>query len=292
VTARSVLLAPVVLLQKARATRRILRGAPVPKDWARRAAAAQVRLTARVARRRQGLVQARVAGFDVTGFSIQSLAFLHYEIFVALEYYFRASRPDPLIIDGGSNIGMSVLFFKALYPKSRVLAFEPAERAYELLVRNVEENRLAGVELHRAALGGAEGTIAFYEELEDPATFRMSTRRERIDGAEVEVPQVRLSDFINEPVDLLKLDVEGAEDEVLTDLIDSAAIAHIQQLVVEYHHHLDPERDFLGAFLERLREQGFRYQVSAREPIVDRAAVEPVFQDVLVHAFRTNSPST
>jgi FkbM family methyltransferase len=286
VRAGKLLLFPWSLVQKARATRSMLRGAPVPEGWLRQAAATQVRLTARLGRRTGGLVRARVDDFDVTAFSIQSLAYLHYEIFVTLEYYFRSRRPDPFIVDGGSNIGMSVLFFKALYPEARVLAFEPSERAHELLVRNVEANGLRGVEVHRAALGRENGNVAFYEEPDDPSTFRMSTRSGRIPGAEIEVQQCRLSDFIAEPVDLLKLDVEGAEDDVLTDLIDSGAISWIDQLVVEYHHHLDPERDFLGAFLERLRAHGFNYQVAARHQPALRARLVPFFQDVLVHASR------
>ena len=95
----------------------------------------------------------KVDRFDVTGFSVSSLAYLHREIFVELQYYFRASRTDPVIVDGGSNIGMSVLFFKALYPAANVLAFEPAARAHELLRRNVEANDLARVEIRHAALG-------------------------------------------------------------------------------------------------------------------------------------------
>ena len=104
---------PVGVIQKGRATRRALANAPVPSSWAREAVKTQLRLAAgRVGRRTDGLVNVKVDRFDVTGFSISSLAHLHREIFVELQYYFRASRIDPVIVDGGSNIGMSVLFFK------------------------------------------------------------------------------------------------------------------------------------------------------------------------------------
>ena len=278
---------PVGVIQKARATRRALANAPVPSSWAREAVKTQLRLAAgRVGRRTDGLVNVKVDRFDVTGFSISSLAHLHREIFVELQYYFRASRIDPVIVDGGSNIGMSVLFFKALYPAANVLAFEPAARAHELLRRNVEANGLAGVEIRHAALGGQNGTVPFFEDPDDPATFRMSTRAERIRGGETSVEELRLSGVIPGHVDLVKLDVEGAEDDVLEDLIVSGAISRVEQLLVEYHHHLDGGRDFLGAFLERLRDHGFRYQVSAQSPVRNRNALAPTFQDVLVHAFR------
>jgi FkbM family methyltransferase len=246
----------------------------------------QLRLAAGRVRRENGVVRARVGGFDVAGFSTSSLAHLHREIFVQLAYYFEANRADPFIVDGGSNIGMSVLFFKALYPSARVLAFEPAEPAHDLLVRNVEANGLRDVEVHRAALGREDGEVLFYVDRDDPATFRMSTRPERLPGTASPVPQRRLSQHLGEEVDLLKLDVEGSEDDVLAELVDSNAVSRIRQLVVEYHHQLDPGHDFLGAFLERLREQGFGYQVSGKNLVASRAAAEPAFQDILVFARR------
>ena len=277
---------PVGVIQKGRATRRALANAPVPSSWAREAVKTQLRIAAGRVDRTDGLVNVKVDRFDVTGFTVSSLAHLHREIFVELQYYFRASRTDPVIVDGGSNIGMSVLFFKALYPAANVLAFEPAARAHELLRRNVEANGLAGVEIRHAALGGQDGTVPFFEDPDDPATFRMSTRAERIRGAETSVEELRLSGVIPGHVDLVKLDVEGAEDDVLEDLIASGAISRVEQLLVEYHHHLDGDRDFLGAFLERLRDHGFRYQVSAQSPVRNRNALATTFQDVLVHAFR------
>jgi FkbM family methyltransferase len=277
---------PWRLAQTARATRRALAGAPVPDGWVGDAVKTQLRLAAGRVQRENGVVRVPVGGFDVAGFSVSSLAHLHREIFVQLAYYFEANRADPFIVDGGSNIGMSVLFFKALYPRARVLAFEPAEPAHDLLVRNVEANGLRDAEVHRVALGREDGEVLFYVDRADPATFRMSTRPERLPGTASPVPQRRLSQFLGEEVDLLKLDVEGSEDDVLAELVDSNAVSRIRQLVVEYHHQLDPGRDFLGAFLERLRDQGFQYQVGASENVAARAAGKPAFQDILVYARR------
>jgi FkbM family methyltransferase len=277
---------PWRLAQTARATRRALAGAPVPDGWVGDAVKTQLRLAAGRVQREDGVVSVPVGGFNVAGFSVSSLAYLHREIFVQLQYWFEARRRDPFIVDGGSNIGMSVLFFKSLYPNARVLAFEPAERAHELLVRNVGANALQNVDVRHTALGREKATVPFFEDPDDPATFRMSTRPERIPGTSTSVTQERLSDLLTGEVDLLKLDIEGEEDSVLADLGDSGAISRIEQLVVEYHHQLDAQRDFLGAFLERLREHGFAYQVSARENVARRAADGPAYQDVLVYARR------
>ncbi len=107
---------------------------------------------------------------------------MHREIFVELQYYFRARRPDPVIVDGGSNIGMSVLFFKALYPDARVLAFEPASAAQSCCCEMSRRTASRSVEIHRARSGGQNGMVPFFEDPDDPATFRMSTRPSEIAG--------------------------------------------------------------------------------------------------------------
>lgn len=277
---------PLRLLRTARATRRALAGSPVPPAWTADAAKTQVRLASGRVDAENGLVRVGVGAFDVAGFSRDSLAYLHREIFVELQYYFDAGRRDPFIVDGGSNIGMSVLFFKALYADARIVAFEPARPAYDVLVRNVEANDLRDVDAHQVALGREEGEIPFYEDPGDPSTFRMSVRPERLCGTATNVPQRRLSTFLPDRVDLLKLDVEGAEDDVLAELAESGALSRVEQLVVEYHHQLAPERDFLDSFLAHVREAGFRYEVRAAPRIKTRLSGPPGFQDVLVYARR------
>ncbi len=115
----------------------------------------------------------------------------------------------------------------------------------------------------------------------------MSTRRERLPSPrETIVPQRRLSDFVDGPVDLIKLDVEGAEGDVLDDLIETGAIAHVRTLVLEYHNYLAPGESAMGAFLERLATHGFEYRLSARERIAQRAEEGSQPQDILVYAHR------
>lgn len=60
---------------------------------------------------------------DAAGMSIEYLdwavfRYLIDEIFVHREYHFTSPKRDPLIIDGGSNIGMAVAYFKLLYPEA------------------------------------------------------------------------------------------------------------------------------------------------------------------------------
>src|SRR5215469_6572745 len=107
------------------------------------------------------------------------------EIFVRQDYFFECESPAPLILDCGSNIGMSVLFFKRLYPASRIIAFEPDRPTFEVLQSNVQNNHLANVEFHNAGIYPTDGRIEFYSDPGRPGSLAMSTARERFPGREV-----------------------------------------------------------------------------------------------------------
>jgi FkbM family methyltransferase len=224
--------------------------------------------------------------------------YLHSQIFRDLDYFFRSKRVDPFIVDCGSNIGMSILFFKALYPAARIIGFEPDEQTYALLERNIASNGLTRVQVHQAALGLEDSTIELFVIPGDPGHLHQSTirRGETAWGGEVPtkktvVPQVRLSTFITEKVDLLKVDVEGGEDAVLKDLVSSGVISNIDQMILEYDHHLETNKDKLGDFLSQLEKSGFGYQITTSFPHSARISRGDYHQNVLVYAYQKSLSS-
>jgi FkbM family methyltransferase len=240
-----------------------------------------------------GIMKSRIHDFEVEAFSFGHLMFLHGQIFRDLEYFFKPKRANPFIVDCGSNIGMSILFFKALYPEARIIGFEPDEQTYRLLERNISNNGLTGVQVHRAALGIEDSTTELFVVLGDPGSLYQSTirRSETAWGGELPkektvVQQVRLSTFIDEKVDLLKLDVEGAEHAVLKDLVSSEVISNIDQMIVEYDHHLEVDTDKLGEFLSQLEKSGFGYQIITEFPGSARISRGNFHQNVLIYAYQ------
>ena len=259
-------------------------GSPLPADLKRRVLRTQAGLELKslaTAGSREP-VQQRIVGFDVRAYSWTGLSFLFREIFVDLDYYFTTAKPAPYILDCGSNIGMALLFFKALYPGARVIGFEPGPDSFELLQHNVTANRLTDVDVHAAAVGQDESTIEFYR-AKVPGSVTSSTRIERTGGLKTVVRQVRLSRFIDREVDFLKLDVEGGEWAVIEELIAADRLQRIDQMVIEYHHHIAPSEDRFGEFLRLLESQGFGYQLRAN---ADRARERREFQDILVYAYQ------
>jgi FkbM family methyltransferase len=225
----------------------------------------------------------KMLGFDIAHFGRPSLLNLYREIFVRQHYYFRANTESPLILDCGANLGLATLYFKWLYPKARIEAFEPDPTTFAVLKRNVAQNQLTGVVTHNCALWSENGKVEFFVDHTIPGSPLMSTDRSRLDGKAIQVPSRRLSDFIRGPIDFLKLDVEGSEHRVLCDLLSSGKAQSIRQMVVEYHHHIGNERSRLADFLRQLEQAGFEYQIHASLfPVTSKG----IFQDMLIGAYR------
>jgi FkbM family methyltransferase len=172
------------------------------------------------------------------------------DAFIRRIYDFQSTRPDPLIVDGGANIGMSVLYFKHRYPASRILAFEPDPDIFGILTENVRKNALAGVSLVHAALADQVGPVPFVPD--GSAGGRVT------ESSPMNVQSARLSEYLDQPVDFLKLNIEGAELPVLRDAERSGRLHNVRELVMEYHGDASGEQR-LALILELLDRNGFRY---------------------------------
>jgi FkbM family methyltransferase len=182
------------------------------------------------------------------------------DIFENRIYHFDALRPDPLILDCGSNIGMSLLYYKQEYPSARVIAFEPEPVIFRYLQENIGTNQLADVRLVQAAVAGREGNLAFHSDGKY-ASYLVQDRSTPLPPGwtECRVPCVRLRSYLNEPVDFLKLNIEGAEWEAIAD--SEECLRQVREMVIEYHHLPGLPRT-LHKILEMLNRQGFEYLIN------------------------------
>lgn len=213
--------------------------------------------------------------------------FIFDEIFVEEHYAFRSGKAAPFIIDCGSNYGMSILFFKKLYPQASIIGFEPSGAVYADLKKTVEMNRLTNVTVHNCAVNDQAGSLNFYYVANQLGTSVSTRGGEQFAIAEV-VEAVRLSDYITQEVDFLKIDIEGAEEGVFTELADTGKLKLIKEMVIEYHHHLETDNDRFSKILNLLEEQGYGYQIhAAKKPLIKASD----FQDILIYAYRKSSTS-
>jgi len=162
------------------------------------------------------------------------------------------------IIDGGANIGLAALYLKWRHPDASVLCFEPNPEALGFLQKNISRNNLSDVKIFPFALGKENGEA----ELFTSARVKGSTSATTVPPKEIErsfrAPMRRLSDFIESPVDLLKLDVEGAEGQVLEDLEAAGKLPLIRFIVMEYHMYDQTTGYPMGRLLSLLERNNFQ----------------------------------
>ena len=225
-----------------------------------------------------------VGGLVLSAPNADEARFLAIEIFLSTVYGPALDKEAPRILDCGANCGFATAFFKLLHPRARITAFEPSPRSFALLNHNLKANRFLDVETVNAACGSGEGVLEFVES--GHLSLISSADRARAQGNKVTVPMVPLSRWVDEQVDLLKLDVEGAEHEILDELMESGRLPLVRRMAIEYHHRMGTPECRLGQFLTRLEREGFTYSLAAGEaPGVRFGAA---FQDIMIYAHRTN----
>jgi len=169
----------------------------------------------------------------------QSAEEIYEEVFNKKLYDFETDNKNPFIIDGGSNIGISMLFFKNKFPSAKMLCFEPDPNAFRMLQKNVEVNNIKNVMLVNAALSNKTGYTHFYGEVdgEEPDARGNSIIKvwgnQRKNSAKILVKTVQLSSYIDSKVDFLKLDIEGAEQQVLEEIEQKLSL--VVALGIEVH---------------------------------------------------------
>ncbi len=218
------------------------------------------------------------------------LQFFHYSIFLSLfedmhlsDEYFVQLGKYPTIIDLGSEVGLSVFYFKSIYPHAKIYAFEPDPSSYKLLIQNIKRNNLKNVFSYNVAVASKRGLISFFVDPIVNGSLTMSLYPQR-QQKKMKVAADRLSHYVKNKIDLLKMDIEGAELSVLEDLARSKKISLIKMMIIEYHHHIEIDKNNLSHLLSILEKARFGYQIRAKYkmPFQKRQ-----YQDFLIFAYKS-----
>lgn len=170
-------------------------------------------------------------------------------------YDFETNKKEPVIIDGGACIGTSIFYFKKKFPNSKIVAFEPSIKAFDILKKNIVLNKIDSVELFNYGLYDTETNLSFSNNQVDSG--RVESSGESI------IKTVKLSSYINGGIDFLKLNIEGAEYNVFKDLDDTGKINNIKELCFEWHSFAGCTNQNLDKILFILNKNGFKYNISS-----------------------------
>jgi len=166
--------------------------------------------------------------------SIYTFFYVFNEIFCMVVY--PPIKNVKLYIDVGANIGISILWNRLFNPNCSVLAFEPNAKYFEYLKKNLKINNIKGVKIYPLCISNKTGNAKFYlindiiQSLNSGLILNRNLPHKIID-----VRTDRLSRYINQSVSLLKMDVEGAEYDILEDLFNTGKIKFIEKIIYEAH---------------------------------------------------------
>lgn len=167
------------------------------------------------------------------------------QVFTLDEYKMRAHETPSFIVDAGANIGLATIWFANRFPQAKILAIEPESNNFWLLKKNtclypnIIPIQAAVWNENKSVLltDPGAGCWGFQIEHNDATSQPHDIQRDQVlvNGMTIET----IMDSFDFPhIDILKIDIEGAEKELFTDT--SAWIDKVNTLIVELHERMKP----------------------------------------------------
>ncbi len=191
------------------------------------------------------------------------------DIFTLNPYFFECTKDNPTIIDIGANTGDSLMYFKYLYPKAKVFLFEPHPVAFSLLQDNIRINHFKDVKAFEEAISARFGSFTLFSK-ENGDSRQSSSDKKFLDNAiqnkkkflrfkVKSVPMSQKKEILKlNRIDLLKIDAEGYESQIVSDLFAHKLLRKVDKLIIEYHFMSADFDNSLDNLVTKLRSSGFK----------------------------------
>jgi len=157
------------------------------------------------------------------------------QIFITNDCRIPVKIKPKLIIDGGANVGYSSLWFMNKYPGAKIMAIEPEESNYKVLEKNVK-----GWENIVPIKAGMWHKNVFLKIVDD-GSGEWGFRTEEVDSLEEgSIKAITIDEILKlsgcDKIDILKIDIEGAEKELFSE--NYSWLNKVNILVIELHDRL------------------------------------------------------
>ena len=155
------------------------------------------------------------------------------QVFIDDDLYNYLPESPNFIIDGGANVGYTAAFYANRYPNATIVAIEPSQSNCEMIKRNCEN--FNNVELVQGALWGKNTSL----KISNPDDHDWGFVVEECDPADKDaLKSYTISDIIEksgqDQVDMIKLDIEGAERELFSSNCDDW-LPIVKSMAIEIH---------------------------------------------------------
>jgi len=158
-----------------------------------------------------------------------------FQIFFAEEYNIDFPEPPETIVDCGANIGLSAVYFANKYPKATIIAIEPDLRNFEFLKKNTAPYQ----NIH--CLRRAVWPTSVQMELVDPGNggWSLQTKASETGAMKSITLDEVMRQFDFSAIDLLKIDIEGAEKELFANHYEHW-LSKTGTIAIELHDFIQP----------------------------------------------------
>lgn len=172
------------------------------------------------------------------------------------------------VIDIGANLGYyTVMLAHLVGPSGKVIAFEPDEQSGEILKKNIIANKFRNVSYVDKALSNRTGIVKLYVSTENRGDNRIYDTKEGRES--IEVKMISLDDYLPEDVtvDLIKMDVQGAEALILQGMEKTIKRTRSLTIFTEFWPKAITETGKSPeGFLQKLIDLGFSlYNINTKE---------------------------
>ena len=155
------------------------------------------------------------------------------EVILKEDYNLNIHFDPSTIIDGGANIGLTSVFLANKYPRADIVAVEPEEGNFEMLKRNTKNYGRIG--LIKAGIWNHHAILSVIDEGKGNNSFTVT---EMLSPQADSINAISIYDIMEErnweTVDILKLDIEGAEKNVFEKNFEKW-LPRVKILIIEFH---------------------------------------------------------
>ena len=180
------------------------------------------------------------------------------------------------VADIGANVGLYALAASRQSPWGKIFAFEPVRSSREILLRNIGANALSNIQVSPLAASDRNSQTKIYHGENTNSSMASLEPPENFSGSWETVDTVRLDDFFgNENIDIVKIDVEGAELKVLSGMEQLIARCHPVIFIEVIERHLNKFQASRHQLYEFMDERKYKAFIVTGEGMLTRVKDKP-----------------
>ena len=175
------------------------------------------------------------------------------QIFIDEDYRCGVDFEPKTILDAGANIGLSAVYFSITFPGADIIALEPEDTNYEFLEYNTEE--FPCITPIKKALWYKNTRLNITNPNEPSFSFSVTENDSFQGPVEGVTVDALMQEYGLETIDILKIDIEGAEKEIFAE--KPAWVSRVRMIFIELHDSKKPgcSRAFYSAIDPFVKEE-------------------------------------